>query len=125
MKTRQLLQLLLAVFVCALLAFGVNAPSADAAGKGKGKGTDKSQEKSYGKEKKDKDATEQAETAEGNEQTSDKGKVKEKNIDPLLNDVVEAADKSPVVSDVEFLEHRFVKNVGIKQQHAVIDVLVK
>ncbi|MBD3188845.1 methyltransferase [Candidatus Bathyarchaeota archaeon] len=52
------------------------------------------------------------------------GKVTEQEITPLYNDVVNAVNSSEVVSHVELLEHRFVKNVGIRQQHAVIDVRV-
>lgn len=53
------------------------------------------------------------------------GKVREKNIDPLFKHVKDAVDQSENVSEIELLEHRFVKNVGIKQQHAVLDILVK
>ncbi|MHA1680711.1 MAG: class I SAM-dependent methyltransferase [Promethearchaeota archaeon] len=53
------------------------------------------------------------------------GKVSEKNVEPLLKHVQDAVENSPIASTFELIEHRFVKNVGVRQQHAVLDVLVK
>jgi len=53
------------------------------------------------------------------------GKIRDKNIESLYNHVRDAVEKSSLVSTHELLSYRFVKNVGVNQQHAVLDILVK
>lgn len=52
------------------------------------------------------------------------GKVSDKNIDPLVGHVATAIDSDARLSKFKLLECRFVKNVGVNQQHAVLDILV-
>ena len=52
------------------------------------------------------------------------GKVSEENIDPLLSHITESVKMHGNASDVELLEYRFVKNVGVRMQHAVLDVRI-
>ncbi|MHA1794124.1 MAG: class I SAM-dependent methyltransferase [Promethearchaeota archaeon] len=52
------------------------------------------------------------------------GKVTNKDISQLVRDVADAVERSSLVSKHELLEYRFVKNVGIRQQHVVLDFLI-
>lgn len=52
------------------------------------------------------------------------GEVENKDVGPLLAQLREAIDGSPLVSSFEVLETRFVKNTGIRKQHCVLDVRV-
>jgi tRNA wybutosine-synthesizing protein 2 len=52
------------------------------------------------------------------------GTVENKDIEPLLQHIKDAVEVSDIVHEFELQETRFVKNVGINEQHAVLDVLV-
>jgi tRNA wybutosine-synthesizing protein 2 len=53
------------------------------------------------------------------------GTVENKDIDPLLQHIKDAVEVSDIVHEFELQETRFVKNVGINEQHAVLDVFVR
>jgi len=53
------------------------------------------------------------------------GKVSDGDTGTLMADVEDEAKKSSLVARVTLLESRLVKNLGIRKQHGVIDVLVQ